>query len=85
MRAFPEIEQDYIAYFIDRLDHYSGYLGGAMETVAEGNALMSTDTGFDALAARGYYLQKFFPRTMAVLAKLEMPHSNIYVQDGQGK
>lgn len=85
MRAFPDIEQQYVDYFIDRIAHYGGYLGGAMEVVAEGNALMSTDTGYDVLAARGYYLQKFFPKTIAVLSKLEMPHSNIYVKDGQGK
>lgn len=84
MRAFPDIEQQYVDYFIDRLAHYGGYLGGAMEVVAEGNALMSTDTGYDVLAARGYYLQKFFPKTIAVLAKLEMPHSNLYVENGQG-
>lgn len=85
MKAFPDIEQGYIDYFINRVEHYGGYLGGAMETVAESNALMSTGAGYDVSSARGYYLQKFFPRTIATLSHVLMPNSNIYVTDGQGK
>ena len=85
MKAFPDIEQGYIDYFIDRVEHYGGYLGGAMETVAESNALMSTWIGHDILSTRCYYLQKFFPNTIAVLSKILMPNSNLYVTDGQGK
>ncbi|MBR1753251.1 hypothetical protein IJ732_00290 [bacterium] len=88
MKAFPGVEQKYIDYFIDRVDHYGGFLGGAIEVVAESNALLSTSTGSasdDTLQTRSHYLQKFFPRTIAAASKLLMPNGNIFVTDGMAK
>ncbi|MBQ9688743.1 hypothetical protein IJV79_03805 [bacterium] len=79
VKAFPSLEQSFVDYFINKKTHPSGPDGGAGEVIAESNALFSTESGNDCLAARGYYLQKYFPRTLAYASKLIMPHSNIYV------
>ena len=79
MKAFPNLEQSYLDYFIDKIAHYGGETGGAEETVAEANALLSPDSGQNDISMRGYYLQKYFPRTIAAASTFLMPHSNIYV------
>lgn len=79
IQACSSIPQKEIAYFIDKLDHYMGKDGGLVETVAEINAILSTATGKDHYSSREYYLQKYFPRTIAIASKLLMPDSNIFV------
>ena len=88
MKAFPGIEQGYLDYMIDRIDHYNGFLGALKETIAETNGLLSTATGStsdDGCQTRSYYLQKYFPRTIAAASKLLMPNGNIYINDGASK
>lgn len=72
----PKQEQKYIDYFINKEDHYNGENGGAAEFIAEANALLSTSTGSgcnDHLQTRDYYLQKYFPRSIAEASKLLFP------------
>lgn len=69
----PKQEQKYIDYFIEKEGHYNEENGGAAEFVAETNALLSTATGSgcnDHLNTRDYYLQKYFPRSIAAASKL---------------
>lgn len=69
----PKQEQKYIDYFIEKEGHYNEENGGAAEVVAEANALLSTATGSecnDHLNTRDYYLQKYFPRSIAAASKL---------------
>jgi hypothetical protein len=73
VQAFPDLEQEYIKYFIEKLNHESGNLGGARETLAESNALLSIGLGHKDIAVRDYYLQKYFPRTIAVASKILNP------------
>ncbi|MBR1753292.1 hypothetical protein IJ732_00505 [bacterium] len=71
---FPEIEKEYVSYFTNQL------IRGGEETVAEANALFSTGMPNEqGDVTRVYYLQKYFPRTIAVLSTLLNPNSNIYV------
>ncbi|RAI15698.1 MAG: hypothetical protein DKM22_02215 [Candidatus Melainabacteria bacterium] len=81
MKAFPELQQSYIEYFIDQINHYGGINGGAAEAVAETNAMYSTASGYSDLAMRAYYLQKYFPRSIAAASYLLNPNSNLYVQN----
>lgn len=71
---FPKLEQEYVSYFINTL------LRGSEETIAETNALFSTGLpNAKGDFTRVYYLQKYFPRTIAVLSSLLNTNSNIYV------
>lgn len=67
-KAFPNAQRDYINYFIDITEHYSGEDGGLEETVAESNALLNSYNGELDIAARAQYLQQYFPKTIATLA-----------------
>jgi hypothetical protein len=84
MEAFPGIERKYVNYFIDQIDHYQGKLGGMSEVIGDANSLLSNYTGSasdDVMLTRGYYLQKYFPKTIAAVSKHIMPNSNIYVKN----
>ena len=59
-----------IDYFINKVTHYGGELGGFKEVIAEGNALLTTPKTMDLLAIRSQYLQQYFPRTIASLSNI---------------
>ena len=79
--AFPSLQQNYIDYFLNQFNICGRVKGGMKEVVAETNALYSTASGMDELAMRTYYLQKYFPRTIAVSSYLLNPNSNLYLTD----
>lgn len=80
-KSFSGLEQDYIQYFISKLKHHSGKHGAEKETVAEANALFSTDPGLSDDAVRDYYLQKFFPKTLAIASKLLMGNNIFHLNN----
>ncbi|MBR1680780.1 hypothetical protein IJ707_03205, partial [bacterium] len=69
-KAFPDAQRDHIDYFVNTLNHYGGAYGGLRETIAEGNAILTTPKTMDLLAIRTQYLQQYFPRTIAHLSTL---------------
>ncbi len=69
-KAFPDAQRDHIDYFVNTLNHYGGEYGGLRETIAEGNALLTTPKTMELLAIRSQYLQQYFPRTIAHLSTL---------------
>ncbi len=69
-KVFPNAQRDYINYFIDVEEHYSGARGGLEETVAESNALLNSYNSELDIAARAQYLQQYFPKTIAKLATI---------------
>lgn len=81
VKNMSHLEKESIDYFINKLDHYMGKHGAEIETVAEINAFLSTDAGASngVIWSRGYYLQKYFPKTIAAAARLLNPNSNIYL------
>ncbi len=79
--AFPSLQQNYIDYFLNQFNICGRVKGGMKEVVAETNAIYSTASGMDELAMRTYYLQKYFPRTIAVSSYLLNPNSNLYLTD----
>ena len=70
MKNFSELEQSYIAYFIDRIDHYRGFNGGAIEMLANANAMTSTGLPYSNDNIAFHYLQKYFPRTIAAAQEI---------------
>ncbi len=81
-KAFPDAQRDHIDYFVNTLNHYGGAYGGLRETIAEGNALLTTPKTMDLLAIRSQYLQQYFPRTIAHLSTLvskevDMPNQKV--------
>ena len=77
LKAFPDVQQDYISYFINGIESCGGIDRAPAEVVAETNAFFSTDFTVDRLSSRAHYLQKYFPRTIAQGAKLLNPNSNL--------
>ena len=68
-KAFPDTQRDHIDYFINKVTHYGGELGGLGETIAESNALLTTPKTHELLAIRSQYLQQYFPETIAKLSE----------------
>ena len=68
-KAFPDTRRDHIDYFINKVTHYGGELGGLGETIAESNALLTTPKTHELLAIRSQYLQQYFPETIAKLSE----------------
>ena len=68
-KAFPDTQRDHIDYFINKVTHYGGELGGLGETIAESNALLTTPKPHELLAIRSQYLQQYFPETIAKLSE----------------
>ena len=66
-KAFPDTQRDHIDYFINKVTHYGGELGGLGETIAESNALLTTPKTHELLGIRSQYLQHYFPETIAKL------------------
>lgn len=79
-KAFTELHQNYVSYFTDK-EYYDGYVsGGPCEAIAEINAIFSTAIGLDETAYRTFYLQKFFPKSIAIASRLLNPNSNIFIK-----
>ncbi len=68
-KAFPDTQRDHVDYFINKVTHYGGELGGLGETIAESNALLTTPKTHELLAIRSQYLQQYFPETIAKLSE----------------
>ena len=64
--AFPDAQRNHINYFIKSSDVGDGI----QEAIAESNALLNTRNKEDLFAIRSHYLQQYFPRTIAELAKV---------------
>ncbi len=79
-KAFPDAQRDHIDYFVNTLNHYGGEYGGLRETIAEGNALLTTPKTMELLAIRSQYLQQYFPRTIAHLSTLVSKESETQTQ-----
>lgn len=78
LKHFGDIEQKYVDYFINGIDGYNGIDSGIGETIAEINSMFSTEhTNNPDLYSRFHYLQKYFPKTVAILSTQLNPHSNI--------
>ena len=69
LKAFPDSQRKHIDYFIRKEKHLGGEKGGVSETIAETNALMNTPKIDKALSYRSQYLQQYFPKTIAEIAK----------------
>lgn len=79
-KAFTELHQNYVSYFTDK-EYYDDYVsGGPCEAIAEINAIFSTAIGLDETAYRTFYLQKFFPKSIAIASRLLNPNSNIFIK-----
>ena len=69
LNAFPNTQRNHIDYFINKTNHIAGENGAIGETIAESNALTNTPKTVEALAYRAHYLQQYFPKTIAEVAK----------------
>ncbi|MCD8378556.1 MAG: hypothetical protein LUB59_07200 [Candidatus Gastranaerophilales bacterium] len=67
VKSFANTQRDYVSYFID-LDKIGGRKNqGAAETIAEANMLTGAPSGLRVM--RAYYLQRYFPKTIAYITK----------------
>ncbi len=69
LKAFPDAQRKHIDYFIRKENHMGGEKGGVSETIAETNALLNTPKTDNSLRFRTQYLQQYFPKTIAEVAK----------------
>ena len=77
MKEFPTLQRDFISYFISVDNLQSRGNQNLREVVAETNNILSTPNQGDGLEFRKYYLQRYFPETIAYLAKKLNP--DIYI------
>lgn len=82
-KNFPDLHQEYIAYFIDPKQHeakpWKG-LGMIMETIAESNSLLNTYYHSPELQVRAHYLQQYFPKTIAAISKTMKNSSDFLIK-----
>ncbi|MBQ2644410.1 hypothetical protein IJG14_02395 [bacterium] len=72
IKAFPDFEEKYISYFINSPE--SNPEQGRKETVAESNAINGLQPQEpDVIAMRTIVLQRYFPRSMAILTNMMNP------------
>lgn len=69
LKAFPDAQRKHIDYFIRKEKHIGGEKGGVSETIAETNALINSPKTDNSLRFRTQYLQQYFPKTIAEVAK----------------
>lgn len=69
LKAFPDAQRKHIDYFIRKEKHMGGEKGGVSETIAETNALINSPKTDNSLRFRTQYLQQYFPKTIAEVAK----------------
>lgn len=69
LKHFGKAERTHIDYFINSENHIAGENGAIGETIAETNALMCSPKTVDCLNYRAQYLQQYFPKTLATVAK----------------
>jgi hypothetical protein len=78
INQLSDVQQDYMYYFLEELNHPSQRIKGSQqEIIAEANALLSTGKPMSELGARSHYLQKYFPKSIAVASTFLNPNSNI--------
>jgi len=79
-KNFPSTQRNYIDYFVSHLGQAS-QIGAKRETIAETNSILNTPyQDIKDLEFRTIYLQRYFPKTIAHLAKSLNP--DIYNSDG---
>ena len=69
LKAFPDAQRKHIDYFIRKEKHMGGEKGGVSETIAETNALINSPKTDNSLRFRTQYLQQYFSKTIAEVAK----------------
>lgn len=69
LTAFPNTQRNHIDYFINKTNHVAGENGAIGETIAETNAITNTPKTVESLSYRAQYLQQYFPKTIAEVAK----------------
>jgi len=69
IEEFPTLQRDFIAYFISLDNASSRKNQSAAEVIAEVNNILSTPYQANGLEFRKYYLQRYFPETIAYMAK----------------
>ena len=69
LKEFPNAQRMHIDYFINQKTHPAGEKGAIGETIAETNALTNTPKTVNSLNYRAQYLQQYFPKTIAEVAK----------------
>ena len=62
-------QREHIDYFLKSIGHSSGTNGALKESTAEINAILNTYNTVDRYSMRSEYLQRYFPETIAALAK----------------
>lgn len=73
VEEFPTLQRDIIAYFISPDSVGERSRRGISETIAETNSILSTPYQQETIAFRKYYLQRYFPKTIAYIAKILNP------------
>lgn len=68
-KCFANAQREHIDYFLNSLGHSSGLNGAVKESLAEINALINTYNSVENYSLRSEYLQRYFPKTVACLAK----------------
>ena len=69
MKDFPNLQRDFISYFISLDNPQSRGNQSQREVIAESNNILSTPKQGEGMEFRKYYLQRYFPETIAYLAK----------------
>ena len=69
IKEFPSLQRDVMSYFISLDNALSRTHQGIAESIAETNNILSTPYQNERLAFRKYYLQRYFPKTIAYIAK----------------
>lgn len=78
INSLSEIEKHSLHYFIKGINHITQRINASQqEVMAEINALFSGGLPVKDVGERSHYLQKYFPRTIAMASAMLNPESNI--------
>ena len=69
MEEFPNLQRDFVSYFVSLDNVNSRKNQSPAEVVAEANSILSTPYQGEGMEFRKYYLQRYFPESIAYLAK----------------
>lgn len=67
VQTFPSLQRDFVSYFISTDKAGDRFNKGLSEVVAETNMLLNKSVGFNSF--RTEYLRRYFPKTIALIAK----------------
>ena len=77
MENLSKPQKAHIHYFIDDFADNKGFDYSPAEVIAESNAILSTGIIIEKMSARSHYLQKYFPKSIAMASKLLNQNNNI--------